>query len=75
MGLHKEPDEQSFTDVNFDEQRDADEDIEVNVDDLSHKKQVRKLLEEKLERKRLKEEFMDDFDEIGGEFDWEDLDK
>lgn len=75
MGLHKEPDEQSFADINFDEQRDSDEDIEVNVDDLSHKKQVRKLLEEKLERKRLKEEFMDDFDEIGGEFDWDDLDK
>lgn len=33
------------------------------------------MLEDRLERKRLKEEFKDDFDELSGEFDWDELDK
>lgn len=65
MGLHKEPDDQSFSDFNFDDE----------FEDISRKKQVKKMLEDKLERKRLKEEFMDDFDELNGEFDWDELDK
>lgn len=40
-----------------------------NPELLSHQKQVKKMLEEKLERKRLKEEF----NELDGEFDWNDL--
>lgn len=66
MGLHKEPDDEQFmNDFNFDDQ----------IEDLDHKKRVRKLLEEKLEKKRLREEFMDDFDELSGEFDWDEFDK
>ncbi|WP_419418612.1 PA3496 family putative envelope integrity protein [Legionella sp. D16C41] len=38
-------------------------------EDLAHKKHVRKLLEEKLERKRLRE----NIDELDGEFNWDDL--
>ncbi|TAL61788.1 MAG: hypothetical protein EPN84_07390 [Legionella sp.] len=66
MGLHKDPDDEHlFNDFNFDD----------GVEDIDHKKKVRRLLEEKLEKKRLREEFMDDFDELGGEFDWDELDK
>ncbi|MDP1604198.1 MAG: hypothetical protein Q8M03_13140 [Legionella sp.] len=62
MGLHREYDEnKSFSDFSMEE----------DGDELSHKKRVRKLLEEKLERKRLKEEF----DELDGDFDWEELDR
>lgn len=45
--------------------------LEEDVEELSHKKRIRKLLEDKLEKKRLKEEF----DELDGEFDWDDIDK
>lgn len=44
---------------------------EGTVEELSHKKRVRKMLEDRLERKRLKEEF----DELDGEFDWDELDR
>ncbi|WP_131782969.1 hypothetical protein [Legionella gresilensis] len=37
--------------------------------DLAHKKRIRKMLEDKLERKRLREYI----DELDGEFDWDDL--
>ena len=40
----------------------------------THRKNVRRLLEEKLERKRLKDEFKEDFNELSGEFDWDMLD-
>ena len=40
-------------------------------EDLSHRKQIRKLLEKRLEQKRLREEI----DELDGDFDWGDLDK
>ncbi len=41
---------------------------------LIHKREVKRLLEEKLERKRLKNE-LEDFDgELEGEFDWNDFD-
>lgn len=65
MGLHEESDDQSFSDFNF----------ENELDDLNRKKQVRRLLEDRLERKRLREEFKDDFDELSGEFDWDDIEK
>lgn len=65
MGLHKDYEDKIFSDYSYDE----------DVSDLDHKKKIKRLLEEKLERKRLKDEFKDDFDELNGEFDWDDLDK
>lgn len=65
MSLHEEYDDQSFSDYNFDD----------DVEDLSHKKRVKRMLEDRLERKRLKDEFKDDFDELNGDFDWDELDK
>lgn len=42
--------------------------------DLSHKREVRRMLEEQLERKRLKDE-LEDFDgELEDDFDWDNLD-
>ncbi|MCA0403980.1 MAG: hypothetical protein LCH30_09315 [Proteobacteria bacterium] len=62
MGLrHEHEEDYSFSDFPIEEEREAEE--------LSHKRQVRKLLEEKLERKRLKEEF----DELDGDFNWDDF--
>ena len=59
MGLHKDFDDgQFFSDLNFDEE----------TEDLDNKKRVRRLLEERLDRKRLKEELDD---ELEGEFDWD----
>ena len=46
MDLHEDNDEQSFSDYNFDDEVDT-----------THRKNVRRLLEERLERKRLKDEF------------------
>ncbi|CAM2995356.1 Uncharacterised protein [Legionella steigerwaltii] len=68
MGLHEDYDDQSFSDYNYDEDIDP-------TDSTDHRKNVRRMLEEKLERKRLKEEFKDDFDELSGDFDWDILDK
>lgn len=63
MGLHKDSDEDAslFNDYSYEEDNEQ----------LSHKKRVRRMLEDRLERKRLKEEI----DELDGEFDWEELDK
>lgn len=52
---------QPFSDINYDDDKEA----------LSHKKRVRRMLEERLERKRLKEEF----DEMDGEFDWDEFER
>lgn len=68
MSLNEDSEEYSFSDYNYD---DEVEDIR----ELDQKKKVKRLLEERLERKRLKDEFKDDFDELSGEFDWDDLDK
>lgn len=58
MSLNKIYDEhQAFPDLQ----------LEDEVSSLEHKKRVRRLLEERLERKRLKEELDD---ELEGEFDW-----
>lgn len=65
MGLHEEYDDQSFSDYNYDD----------DMDDMTHKKRIKRMLEDRLERKRLRDEFKDDFDELSGEFDWDELDK
>ncbi len=63
MSLHKEyKDKSSYSEFKPDE----------DTEDLNHKKQVRRMLEDRLERKRLKEELEDELD---GEFDWDDLDR
>lgn len=65
MGLRREYDDedQSFSNSFHEE--------EVSPEQLHRKKHVKKLLEDRLERKRLKEEF----DELDGEFDWDDFDR
>ncbi|MFT4059426.1 MAG: hypothetical protein QM652_07745 [Legionella sp.] len=64
MDLHEDYNDSSFSDYNY------DDDV-----DTEHKKNVRRMLEDKLERKRLKDEFKDDFDELSGEFDWDMVEK
>lgn len=66
MSLHREHNDESyFIDMNHDD----------DIHDLSHRKHVRKMLEDRLERKRLKEE-LEYFDgELDGEFDWDYIDK
>lgn len=62
MGLRKDYDENHhYTDFNLDE----------SEEELGHKKRVRKLLEDRLEKKRLKEE-LEDFE--NDEFDWDNID-
>ncbi|MBA2656215.1 MAG: hypothetical protein H0U70_04435 [Tatlockia sp.] len=63
MGLRKE-----YRDDENPEFLPFEEDKQEN---LSHKRQVRKLIEERQELKRLK----DDFDELDGEFDWDDFEQ
>lgn len=46
-----------------------------SVDDLIHRKRVRRMLEERIERKRLKEDLEDYEGELDGEFDWDNLDR
>ena len=65
MSLHEDYDDYSPNEYNFDE----------DVEDIAHKKKVKRMLEDRLERKRLKEECKDDFDEYDAEFDWDDVDK
>ena len=59
----------------------SDFEYEEDGEDLAHKREIRRMLEEKLERKRLKlelrdeldPEFNDDFDEeLEDVFDWKD---
>ena len=64
MGLHKNHQEDS----DFSSEMTYDEDPGT----LSHKKEVRRLLEARLDRLRLKHELED---ELTGEFDWDDLDR
>lgn len=64
MGLHREHDDpEVYTDFPME--------IDEGGKGLSHKRLVRKMLDDRLERKRLREEF----DELDGEFDWEDFDR
>ena len=67
MALHEESDDYSFTDFKYDELDDTEK--------LNQKKKIKRLLDERLERKKLKDEFKDDFDELNGDFDWDELDK
>ncbi len=62
MSLRKSFDEEQYL---------ADMHYEEKQEDMPHKRKVRRQLEEKLERKRLKEEY----DELNGDFDWDDFDK
>lgn len=66
MSLHKNHDDvRSYNDMSHDDDK----------EELSHKKHVRQMLENRLERKRLKEE-LEFFDgELDGEFDWDYVDK
>lgn len=68
MSLHEDLDDYSFSDYNY------DDDIE-DAQHIDQKKKVKRMLEDRLERKRLKDEFKDDLDELGGEFNWDDIDK
>lgn len=63
MSLYREYEEESesFSDYS----------MEDDIGDISHKRLVKKRLEERLERKRLK----DELDELDGEFDWDDFEK
>lgn len=65
MDLNEENEGQPLSDFNYDE--------EISLG--SHKKDVRRMVEERLERKRLKEEFKDDFDELSADFNWDLIDK
>ncbi|KTC67908.1 hypothetical protein Lbir_2510 [Legionella birminghamensis] len=63
MGLRNEHDDgHSFNDYEY---------THEDEEQLSHKKRIRKLLEDRLEKKRLREEI----DELDGDFDWDELDK
>ena len=66
MGLHRSYDDvQSFIDLSHDDDK----------EELSHKKHIRQMLENRLERKRLKEE-LEYFDgELDADFDWDYVDK
>jgi len=63
MGLHKDVDEGSYSS--------NDLSYEGTNEDLSHKKRIRKMIEDRLEKKRMREEL----DELDGEFDWDELDR
>ncbi len=60
---HEDEDHHFSADYTYEDEHDTGK--------LSHRRQVRKMLEERLERKRLKEEF----DELDGEFNWEDYER
>lgn len=60
VDLHEDYDDQSFSDFNYEDEP-----------DVAHRKNVRRMLEERLEQKRLRDEFKDDFEELSGEFDWD----
>ena len=65
MGLHEEYDESSIRDHSYQE----------DLEDLPRKKRVKRMLEDRLELKRLKAEFKGDFDEFNGDFDWDELNR
>ena len=65
MGLQEEYEERTHKDYNYKEE----------LESLPHKKRVKRMLEDRLERKRLRDEFKDDFDEYLGEFDWDEIEK
>lgn len=67
MGLHEDYDDRhDCSDLNLDEKEGYDQ-----VDTPEHKRRMRRMIEDRLERKRLKEELQD---ELEAEFDWDDYD-
>ena len=71
MGLHRDFDDymnSAYSDIDQPEDQKS----------LSHKRELRKKIEDRLESKRLKEacrDEWDDWDELGEEFDWDQIDK
>jgi len=66
MGLHRDYDEKhTVVDIHLDE----------SPHELGHKRHLRKMLEARLEHKRLKEELEDYEGELDDEFDWDFLDR
>lgn len=63
MSLHQDKDKSTFYDYNYNEQ------------EKEYRKNVRKVLEDRLELQRLKKECFDEFDEYNSEFDWSYFDK
>jgi hypothetical protein len=62
----------NFDDNHVSYEIDHDFKFDENPEMLKHKKQIRRMLEDRLEHKRLCEELEDEFDE---EFDWGEKDK
>lgn len=66
MNLHLDDshpaEDDSFSEFHYDEDR----------HELPHKRHVRRMLEDKLERRRFKQE-LSELDELDGEFDWDDV--
>jgi hypothetical protein len=63
---HVNDDDSSFNDYEFESARPD------SAEEINHKKQVRRMLEDRLEKKRLRLELQDDLDD---EFDWSDYEK
>ncbi len=63
MSLHEEFDHNFYSEYTY----------EDKVADLTKKKMVKRMLDDRLERKRLKDEFKDELDELSGEFDWDEI--
>jgi hypothetical protein len=68
MNLRKKPeneaDPHSFSEFPLEEENDAEK--------ISHKRRVRKMIEDRLERKRLKDDLSDELD---GDFDWDEFEE
>lgn len=72
MSLNKDNNEQLILhDIDYSAEEEADEEEHAEADDLEHKRQVRKMIEERLERKKLRAEF----DELDGDLNLDDYDK
>lgn len=63
MGLHNDYDYNNSTYSEYDSVEDQQ--------NLSHKRALRKKIEDRLESKRLREACKDDWDELNDEFDWD----
>lgn len=70
MSLHKDPKSSSLH-QEYEEDEEIFE-VEESPRDINHKREVKRLLDEHLERKRLKKELEDELDE---DFDWSQLNK
>ena len=54
---------------------DYNDEYDMNSSDLSHRKEVRRRLEERMERRRLKDDLEDYEGELNDDFDWDGFDK